>query len=154
MSISVFIDADNCPNLVLKKTAELCRKNNFILKIIANRQINIPDAAYEMHICPAEKDAADNFILEYATSKDLVITKDLLFAEKLVEKDIVSINDRGTMFDKYNIKDRLQDRALDLQLAGLGFGGKKGSTYNEKQLAKFTSCFEKAISILLRRDNP
>lgn len=154
MSISVFIDADNCPTLVLKKTAELCSLNNFSLKIIANRQINIPNADYQMHICPQEKDSADNYILNNATTNDLVITKDLLFAEKLVERDMISINDRGTMFDKYNIKDRLQDRELDLQLAGLGFGGRKGSTYNEKQMAKFTSCFEKAVSILRRRDNP
>lgn len=154
MSISIYIDADNCPNLVLKYTCEYCKNNDFNLIVVANKEIKIPESNYQMIICEKEKDAADKYILTKASENDLVITKDIIFAEKLVSKNIVTINDRGSLFDKSNIKARMEDRNLDIQLAALGFGGKKGSSYNEKQLTKFAGCLEKAISILRRRDNP
>lgn len=148
MSVKVYIDADNCPNLVLSYTEKYCRDHELPLILVANHSIQIKDGKYEMVICEKEKDAADNYIFEHAEKTDLVVTKDIILASRLVEQQIKTINDRGTLFDKYNIKDRLADSAFDFQLAQLGLGGKKGSSYNEKQLAKYVSCFENAIKYL------
>jgi len=52
------------------------------------------------------------------------------------------------------MKYRMQDRDLDLQLAQLGFGGKKGSSYSTKELQKFQECLEKTYTTLLSRNNP
>lgn len=148
MSTCVYIDGDNCPNLVLDFTNSYCKSHSIPLFVVANHEIKHADQYFQMIICPKEKDSADNYILKKAKVQDLVITKDIILASKLVEKQIKTINDRGTTFDKYNIKNRLTDRDFDFQLAQLGLGGKKGSTYNEKQLAKFTSCFTNAIQYL------
>ena len=89
----------------------------------------------------------------HADKKTLVVTKDILLAERLVKNDIVTINDRGTIFDKNNIKYRIQDRELNFQLAALGFGGKKEKNYNQNILEKYKRCLEKAMIILHRRDS-
>lgn len=155
--ISVYIDGDNCPTLVLEFVAEYCRQNEFLLKIAANRKISIKNAEensdYEMIVCPVQKDAADNYIIANAGAKSLVITKDVILAEKLVAENIITINDRGTVFEKNSIKYRMQDRDLNLQLAALGFGGKKEKNYNQENLEKFIKSFEKAISIIQNRCN-
>lgn len=148
MSPTVYIDADNCPNLVLNYTNNYCKNHDIPLVLVANHQVSIPDGKFVMEVVSKEKDSADDFIVSKVQRNDLVITKDILLAARLVEMQIKVINDRGTTFDKYNIKDRLADRDFDFQLAQLGLGGKKGSSYNEKQLAKFTSCFENAIQYL------
>lgn len=151
--ISVFIDGDNCPTLALDFIINYCKTNNLKLKVIANKDIVNKSAEYEMVVCEKAKDAADNYIFNNADKKTLVVTKDVLLAERLVKKDIVTINDRGTIFDKNNIKYRLQDRELNFQLASLGFGGKKGKNYSPQMLEKFKVCIEKAMITLLRRDS-
>lgn len=151
---TIWIDGDNCPSLVIKFTADFCLKHNLNLKIAANRKIEISESSYEMIICPKEKDSADSCILENADIHDIVITKDIIFAEKLLNKDILTINDRGKRFENNKMKYRMQDRDLDLQLAQLGFGGKKGSSYSTKELQKFQECLEKTYTTLLSRNNP
>lgn len=151
--ISVFIDGDNCPNLVLDFTIGYCKSNNIPLKIVANKKIENKNPEYEMIVCEQTKDAADNYIFSNADKKTLVVTKDILLAERLVKNDIVAINDRGTIFDKDNIKYRLQDRDLNFQLAALGFGGKKEKNYSLNMLEKYKICLEKTMIILRRRDS-
>ncbi len=151
--ISVFIDGDNCPTLVLNFLIKYCETNKLKLKVVANKKICNQNQKYEMVVCEQTKDAADNYIFNNADEKTLVVTKDILLAERLVKKDIVTINDRGTIFDKNNIKYRLQDKELNFQLAALGFGGKKGNNYNLQTLEKFKICLEKAMATLLRRDS-
>ena len=145
MSTTVYIDADNCPNLVLDYTNRYCINHSIPLILVANHEIKLPGGKFTMIITSKDKDSADDYIADNTDTNDLVITKDILLASRLVEKQIKVINDRGNTFDKYNINDRLLERDFDFQLTQLGLGGKKGSSYNEKQLAKFTSCFENAI---------
>ena len=151
--ISIFIDGDNCPNLALDYTIKYCKSNNLKLKIVANKKIENKNSDYEMVVCEQTKDSADNYIFNNADKKTLVVTKDVLLAERLLKNDIVTINDRGTIFEKNNIKYRLQDRELNFQLAALGFGGKKGKNYSLETLEKYKTALEKAIITLRRRDN-
>ena len=91
----IWLDADSCPlqvrNFLSKKANELSLPITFV----ANKNITCTnDFTFEMHICSTEKDAADNYIFENATQNDLVITKDIVFANRLVEKNVACINIR------------------------------------------------------------
>ena len=97
---------------------------------------------------PCRKDAADNYIVSSASEKDIVITRDILLAERLVAKNISVINDRGTAFTKDNIQDKIADRNFDLQLAQIGLGGSKKNSYGEKEFSKFKKCFERELQKL------
>ena len=95
-----------------------------------------------MLICPSGKDSADNFIVENAEKKDLVITRDILLAERLLEKGITAINDRGTLFTEEKIQYMKEERELSLQMESLGLKkGKNWNTYSQKELAAFSRCF-------------
>lgn len=146
----IWIDADSCPRLVREYTADYAQKNHLPLTLVANKPV--PAGSYEknfeMVICPAEKDAADNYIVSSASEKDIVITRDILLAERLVAKNISVINDRGTAFTKDNIQDKIADRNFDLQLAQIGLGGSKKSSYGEKEFSKFKKCFERELQKL------
>lgn len=148
MSIHIWIDADSCPRLVRHYVSEYALKHNHTLTFVANKPLPENERSFEMIICPQKKDAADDYILANSTENDMVITRDILLAERLVKKNTAVINDRGVLFTKDNIKDKVADRNFDFQLAQIGFGGQKKSTYNEKQLAQFISCFSAVISKL------
>lgn len=78
---------------------------------------------------------------------DLVITRDLLLAKRLVEKNTACINDRGTEFSNANIDRLLKEREEDLQYVAMGLvKHAKGSGYNKKEFAAFANSFGKIIS--------
>ncbi|MBQ5998624.1 MAG: DUF188 domain-containing protein [Treponema sp.] len=144
----IWIDADSCPSKIRNYVVNYSKQKNIEVIFVANKPFATVSNEFKMIVCDETKDSADNYIFENAGNKDLVITRDILFASRLVERRIKAINDRGTSFTIDNIKNRLEDREFDLQLAQLGFGGNK-KTYGEKEFSKFKKCFEKEIEKLL-----
>lgn len=106
-----------------------------------------------MIICQTEKDAADNYIFEHVKDNDLVITRDIIFADRLVEKGIAAINDRGTAFTKENIKDLLSDRDFDFALFEAGVVKRTKDGYSKKDFEKFANCFDRVLNKLLFLSN-
>ena len=100
-----------------------------------------------MVLCKQESGAADNAILEKANIGDLVVTRDIPLAARLIEKNIRVINDRGLCFSKENIAELLKERDLSMQMAALGIqtGGKKKKSYGQKELTAFSQCLDKII---------
>ena len=150
MSFRIFIDADSCPRAVRDYTIRYTKSNLPSAKVIlaANKEIPCQEKDFEMVVLEKGKDSADNWILENAIPGDLIITKDILFAEKLVNKEIAVINDRGKSFTKENIKDAVDDRNFDFQLAMIGLGGSKKHSYSKKNLDDFIKCFQDQIKKL------
>lgn len=129
----------------------MAHKLDLNIILVANKNIHCKtDFAYEMKICSAQKDAADNYILQNATSNDLVITRDIVFASKLVEKNITSINDRGTVFNSENIAKLLSERNFNLQLAEIGLVKHFNNGYDKKLFSLFANAFDREINRLLR----
>ena len=116
----------------------------------ANKKISCDTGIFEMVICAEEKDAADNYIFENCKASDLVITRDIVFADRLVEKGICCINDRGTEFNREMIKERLSTRDFDLQLAEIGLVKHHHEGYDKKKFAAFANSFDKVIHRLLK----
>lgn len=147
LRLKVWIDADSCPVLVRNYVVEKAVSLSFNVCFVANR--SIPFATdlenLTMIVCEKSNQAADNYIYDNAEKNDLVITRDILFAEKLVKKQIKVLNDRGLVFTKDNIIDKIAERNFSMNLSALGLNSGKKSNYSEKQLKKFASTFEYEI---------
>ncbi len=143
MTSTIWIDADSCPAQVRRHAARYAANHAMKSVFVANRKITCAESQAEFVVCAQEKDAADTYILQRAALNDIVITRDILLAAKLVERGISAINDRGTAFNKDNIRNRLSDRAFDLQLAQIGLGGPKRSRYTAQYFNAFVQCLEK-----------
>lgn len=80
------------------------------------------------------------------SGSDIVITRDLLLAKRLVDKNTACINDRGTEFTAKNIARLLKEREEDLLYVSMGLvKHSKGSGYNKKEFAAFANSFSKLI---------
>ena len=142
----IWVDADSCPLLVRNHTVKTAAQKNIGVSFVANKEVKCGEPfPFEMIITEQQKDSADNYILEHAEPGDLVITKDIVFADKLVQKDITVINDRGTEFTKEIIKERLSERDFNLQLVELGLSKPYHEGYNNKKFEKFCNCFNRVI---------
>lgn len=148
---TVWIDADSCPSLVRNHAIKMSNKYDLKIILVANKKIHCDtNFPYEMKICTAEKDAADNYIFENVESNDLVITRDIVFASKLVEKHITTINDRGTVFNSENIAQFLSEREFNLQLAEIGLVKHFNNGYDKKLFSLFANTFDREINKLLK----
>lgn len=151
-NVQIWVDADSCPSLVRNHIVKIAKQLNLKVYFVANRKITCDfNAPFEMIICSSQKDAADNYIYENANQNDLVITRDIVFADRLLEKNITCINDRGTIFTKENIKPLLSSRNFDLELSHLGLVEHHKEGYDKKKFALFANAFDKTIHQLLKK---
>ncbi len=148
----IWVDADSCPLLVRNHTVDYAAKKGITVYFVANKQITCQSKnPFNMIITDSQKDSADNYILEHSQPQtDLVITRDIVFADRLVAKGICCINDRGTEFTKEMIKERLSTRDFDLQLAQMGLVKHHHEGYDKKKFAEFANSFDKVIHRLLK----
>ncbi|MDR2941992.1 MAG: DUF188 domain-containing protein [Treponema sp.] len=146
--MKIFVDADSCPKpareLVLRRAEKLAIRVIFA----ANRLI--PDAARaQMEICPAGENAADDRIVELAESGDIVITRDVPLAKRLVEKDLTVLDDRGRVFTRNNINELLSLRNFTVGLAENGIGFERTANYGKKELKTFADSFDRILTKIL-----
>ncbi|MBQ6780065.1 MAG: DUF188 domain-containing protein [Treponema sp.] len=157
---SVWIDADSCPKQVREYVFRYTQKHSVPLFFVANRAIPLPfghteetpqtaeyKCFFSMIVCEASDQAADDYIFSHCQKDDIVITRDIPFAARLIEKQILVMNDRGNVFSKENIGERLSERNFMMNLAEIGLdGGRKKSDYGKKEFDKFCRAFDKDFS--------
>lgn len=153
-SFYIWIDADSCPLPVRNWVIDIAKAKALNVNFVANREIPHPknDAHFKMFVCEKTEGAADDFIFSNASGNDIVVTRDIPFAARLVEKGIFVMNDRGTVFTKDNIAERLSERNFNLNLAMIGLSGNSTRHYGPKELKKFADCFERKTSQLIVND--
>lgn len=148
---SIWVDADSCPTLVRDLIIRFSKRLSLNCYYVANRQIGIPKSEnFKMIVTENTKDAADNYIVDNATINDIVVTRDILLAERLLEKEITTINDRGLTFTKENIKEKLSIRNFNLELYECGLIGDKTSSFGKKELNDFANCLDREIQKKLK----
>lgn len=151
---SVWIDADSCPKRVREYVFRYTQKYAVPLAFVANRDIPLPaefdgqnQQTCSMIVCEPTEQAADDYIFAHCQKDDIVITRDIPFAARLLEKSVLVMNDRGTIFTKETIGERLSERNFMLNLATIGLGDdRKKSTYGKKEFDAFCRAFDKDFS--------
>ena len=147
MITNIWIDADSCPLKVRNHVVDYSAKKGLNVFFVANKKIDCQSKnPFNMIITDAQKDSADNYIFEHVQSgTDRVITRDIVFADRLVQNGIITINDRGTEFTKEIIKERLSERDFNLQLAQMGLSKSYHEGYDQKKFEKFCNCLDRVI---------
>lgn len=101
---------------------------------------------------PPGPDAVDSVIESEAILGDIVITRDLPFAERMAVKGIAVLNDRGDEFTEANIAERrsLRDRAAELRLLGLAPEMTRANSRSARDTKNFADALDRLITRLLR----
>ena len=143
----IIVDADSCPKQARTFLEKTAIRLNITLEYAANHDIPFfsQSPLFTMTLCANTEGAADDYIVESVRPNDLVVTRDIPLAQRLVHKGITVINDRGTIFSRGNIKELLSERNFDFELAQIGLVKHYNEGYNKQKFAKFANCFDKII---------
>ena len=146
--MQILVDADSCHREARELVMRACKRLKIKAIFAANRLIPGLTADAQMELCPAGEGAADDRIAALAKPGDLVLSRDLPLAERLVDAGIIVLDDRGRVFTKENINEQrsLRDFAVDLAESGLGM--ERIATYSKKDLKKLADSLDRELAKL------
>ena len=108
---TIYIDADACP--VREETYKVAERHDVPVVVVANSFIRIPNhPLFSRQIVSNSFDAADDYIAERANSRAIVITADILLAQRCLEAGARAISPKGVMWDNDNIGSAIATRAI------------------------------------------
>lgn len=149
--MKILVDADSCPKPARELILRTARRRGIQAIFAANRLIpGITGEGVVMELCPAGEGAADDRIVELAEKGDLVITRDIPLASRLVEASIAVVDDRGQTYTRENIRERLSLRDFMVDLAESGLGMERIPSYGKRELKGFADGLDRVLTLLVR----
>jgi len=145
----VFVDADSCPVRVREIVCAAARKRNFIAVFTANRTIPLPRSSHVRFVrVQMGEGRADAYIKEQVGPRDLVITRDIPLAAELVELGLVVVNDRGDLYTRENVRERLSLRNFMKELREVGLYESPLKEFGKKEVKAFAATFDRILTQL------
>jgi uncharacterized protein YaiI (UPF0178 family) len=120
----ILVDADACP--VKDEIYKVAWRREVPVTIVANSFIRIPDhPLITRKIVSDGFDAADDWIAEHAHAKTVVITADILLADRCLKAGAAVLAPTGKPFTTSSIGAQIATRAImaDLRAGGDQLGG-------------------------------
>jgi uncharacterized protein len=142
----IWIDADACPRDVKDVIYRASARTQTAVVVVANSTISTPlSTLIRSVVVRGGPDVADDHIAENAIRGDIAITQDIPLAARLVDKGVVTIDVRGTVFDRDNIGERLsvRDFMSEVRDTGVVTGGPKPFSPKDKQ--RFAAALDAAL---------
>ena len=147
--MQILLDADSCPRQARQMLLRFSARLGIKIIFAANRPIPGLGKNASMELCPPGEGSADNRIVELAMPGDLVITRDIPLAERLVDTGIAVMDDRGRVFTRENIRELRSLRDFAVGLAESGLNMERIASYGRKELKAFSNSLDRELSRLL-----
>jgi hypothetical protein len=117
--LDVFIDADACP--VKDEVYRVAERYQLKVLLVANKWMKMPEnPRHEMVVAPADFDGVDDWIVEHVQPNDIVITSDILLADRCVKTGARVLGPKGVEFTEDNIGSAVAHRELMQNLRHMG----------------------------------
>ncbi len=147
--IRIFIDADGCS--VKDETYKVAQRYRLSVIVVANRSLTIPlDPLIQMKVVSGNFDAADDWIADDIQPSDILITSDLLLADRAIKKKARVLGPKGRELDDENIGSALSSRELSAHLRNLGDKQTGPTAMTKQDRSQFLSKLDQIIQSLLR----
>ena len=142
--LNIYIDADACP--VKDETYKVASRYGFKVFVVANQWMQIPlDSLIEMIVVEGGFDSADDWIVQNIKANDILITSDLLLADRCLKKKARVVGSKGKELDEENIGNVLGSRELMSHLRDLGSKGTGPAPMTKADRSQFLSKLDQII---------
>ena len=122
--LQILVDADACP--VKEEIYRVAGRHKVPVAVVSNSAFRIPQSSLVRRVVVSDKfDAADDWIAQEAGLRSVVITGDILLAERCLTAGATVLAHNGKPFDAGNIGSAIATRAImaDLRAGADGIGG-------------------------------
>jgi uncharacterized protein YaiI (UPF0178 family) len=122
-ALQVLVDADACP--VKDEVYRVAWRYAVPVRVVSNARIRVPEHELIEAVVVSDKfDAADDWIAEAADAKTVVVTGDILLADRCLKKGAAVIGHNGKPFTSASIGGAIATRAIMVDLrSGAGVTG-------------------------------
>ena len=117
--LHIFVDADACP--VKAEVYKVAERYRLQVTLVANSRMQVPhNRLIRLEVVGAGADVADDWIVEQVQASDIVVTADILLADRCLKKGARAIGTNGKLFTEDNIGGAVATRNLMTELRGAG----------------------------------
>ncbi len=145
----ILVDADACP--VKEEIYKVAFRTKIPVVLVSNSYLRTPDhPLVSQEVVEDSFDAADDRIVEKACAADIVITADILLAERVLVCGSIVIAPNGKLFTENSIGSAVATRAImaDLRAGGANVGGP--APFSKSDRSRFLEALDSAITRKLR----
>ena len=147
----IYIDADACP--VRDETYKVALRHHVPVTVVANAFLRIPNHALIKRVTVSDAfDAADDYIAERAAAGVIVITADILLADRALKAGAKVIGPSGKAFTENSIGAAIATRAImaDLRAGATSENIGGPPPFTNRDRSQFLQTLHEAIISLKR----
>ncbi|HVK62192.1 MAG TPA: YaiI/YqxD family protein [Bdellovibrionales bacterium] len=149
--LDIYIDGDGCA--VKDETYRVAERFQLKVFVVANKWMSVPsDSRVEMVVVSGGFDAADDWIVEHGSKGDIVVTSDILLADRCVKKQMAVLGPKGVEFTEDSIGGAVANRELMQNLRHMGEMRGGPAPMEKKDRSQFLGKLDQIIQ-RLRREN-
>jgi uncharacterized protein YaiI (UPF0178 family) len=148
-AIRILVDADACP--VKEEVYRVAFRREIPVQLVSNMRMRVPQHPLIEQVLVSDRfDAADDWIAEHADARTVVITGDILLADRCLKAGATVIGHNGKRFTGASIGGAIATRAImaDLRAGGEMVGGPK--PFAKADRSRFLQALDEALARLGR----
>jgi len=143
-AIRILVDADACP--VKEEVYKVAWRREVPVTVVSNMRMRVPEHPLIERVVVSDKfDAADDWIAEQAGANAVVITGDILLADRCLKAGATVIGHNGKPFTGASIGSAIATRAImaDLRAGGDVIGGP--APFAKADRSRFLQALDEAL---------
>ena len=143
-TLRILIDADACP--VKDEVYKVAWRREVPVRVVSNARIRVPEHPLIERVLVSDAfDAADDWIAEQADAKTVVVTGDILLADRCLKAGATVLGHNGKPFTSACIGAAIATRAImaDLRAGGDVIGGP--APFAKADRSRFLQALDEAL---------
>lgn len=145
MSVQILVDADACP--VKDEIYRVAWRHEVPVTLVSNAAFRIPDHPLITRVIVSDGfDAADDWIAARAAPGGIVVTADILLADRALKAGAAVLSPTGKPFTTSSIGGAIATRAImaDLRAGGEQLGG--SAPFSKADRSRFLQALDTALA--------
>ena len=145
----IYVDADACP--VKEEIFRVAMRHNLQVYLVSNSSLSmtVDENVHKIRV-NSDLDAADDWISEHIKIGDIVITTDILLADRCLKNGACAISPTGKVFNNDNIGAAKVMRELRAYLRETGVAPSYNATFSKQKRSHFLQALEEIIQSIKR----
>jgi uncharacterized protein YaiI (UPF0178 family) len=151
-ALKILVDADACP--VKEEVYKVAFRREVPVRVVSNAWLRVPDHPLIERVVVSDRfDAADDWIVEQADARTVVVTGDILLADRCLKKGASVIGHNGKPFTAASIGGAIATRAIMADLrSGAGVTGGP-APFAKADRSRFLQALDEAL-VRLEKQRP
>lgn len=150
-AIRILVDADACP--VKDEIYRVAWRHEVAVKVVSNSRLRVPDHVLIERVVVSDGfDAADDWIADNADARSIVVTADILLADRALKAGANVLGPNGKPFTPASIGPAIATRAIMADLRS-GMGDRVGGPppFSKADRSQFLQALDSALVRLKRQ---